>query len=76
MKAGSRAPIRDAVGLINAQKCGPRASEQGSDCGGLERLGRRENDEAATLLEPFKRSAPLSGSQPAVKRDHGNTALL
>jgi hypothetical protein len=53
-----------------------RASEQGSDCGGLERLGRRENDEAATLLEPFKRSAPLSGSQPAVKRDHGNTALL
>ena len=52
-------PLRDAVGLIDAQKRRPRAFEQGSGRGRLERLGRRENDEAATLLELFKRGASL-----------------
>ena len=69
-------PLRDAVGLIDAQKRRPRAFEQGRGRGRLERLGRRENDEAATLLESLKRGASLGGPQPAVKRDHRNAALL
>src|SRR5687768_9300064 len=69
-------PFRDAMGLIDAQKRRPCAFEQGSGRGRLERLGRRENDEAATLLESLKRGASLGGPKPAVNRDHRNAALL
>ena len=44
-------PLGDAVGLIDAQKRRPRAFEQGSGRGQLQCLWRRENHEAATLLE-------------------------
>ena len=54
-------PFRDAVGLIDAQKRRPRAFEQGSGRDRLERLGRCENDEAATPLESLKRGASLGG---------------
>ena len=42
-------PLGDAVGLVDAEEGGPRALEQGCSGGRLERLGRRENDEAAAF---------------------------
>jgi len=47
------------MGLVDAQERRPRAFEQGSGRGRLERLGCRENHEATALLEPLKRGASL-----------------
>ena len=41
----------------------------------LERLGRREHDQAAASLEPLERSPSLGRAQPAVKRNHRDAAL-
>ena len=67
-------PLGDAVGLVDAEEGRPRTFNKGRGCGRLERLGRRENDQAAALLEPFKRSPSLGRAQPAVKRNHRDAA--
>src|SRR5439155_14545079 len=68
------APLGDAVGLVDAEEGRLRALQQGCSGGRLERLGRRENDEAAALLEALKRRAAFGGAQAAVKRNDRNAA--
>ena len=62
------------MGLVDAEERRPRTFEQGCGRGRLERLGRRENDQAAAFFEPLKRRPALGGAQPAVKRNDRDAA--
>src|SRR5262245_22307083 len=63
-------PLGDAVSLVDAQEGWSHTFKEGRGRGRLERLGRRENDQAAAFLESLERTPSLGRAQSAVKRNH------